>query len=242
MTEEVKTEGVCLRAVEYGESDRIITLLTDKLGKIAVRARGVSSPKAKWRHAALPFSFGEYILVSKGDFYTLKSFDYNDAFTSVSDDLVRYFCGAAGLEIADKLTEEDVSVQLELTHLLRFLMALCYDDGSLPETLSYLLDMLKIAGYGISLGEYTPLDDPKYFVFDLEGGGFVSSALRSPYAVKLTSSAVRLLVAYLSGMHPEGEKSAFAEVFALLSQYVKVKTGKNMKALFELCDLLRNGA
>ena len=34
---------------------------------------------------------------------------------------------------------------------------------------------------------------------------------------------------------------AFAEVFSVLSQYVKVKTGKNLRATFELCDLLRNG-
>ena len=242
MTEEVKTEGICLRAVEYGESDRIITLLTDKFGKIAVRARGVSSPKSKLRHAALPFSFGEYILALKGDFYTLKSFDYNDAFTAVSDDLVRYFCGATGLEIADKLTEESVPVHEELARLLRFLMALCYDGGGPKETLRYLLDMLRIAGYGVSLGEYSPLLDAKYFVFDLEEGGFASSALRSPYAVKLTSPAVRLLTSFLSEEEIEGEKGSFAEVFALLSQYIKYKTGKNAKALFELCDLLRNGA
>ena len=242
MTEEIKTEGICLRAVEYGESDRIITLLTDDLGKIAVKAKGISSPKSKLRHAALPFAFGEYILSCKGDFYTLKAFDYLDAFTAVSDDLIRYFCGTAALEIADKLTEESAPVREELARLLRLLMTLCYDGGSLPEFLCYLLDMLTIAGYRISTGEFTALCDPKYYVFDLEEGGIVPSSRRSPYALKMTAGAMRALSAFSEGETLDTEKEIYAEIFALLSQYVKLKTGKNLRALFELCDLLRNGA
>ena len=241
MTEEIKTEGVCLRAVEYGESDRIITLLTDKFGKIAVRARGVSSAKSKLRHAAIPFSFGEYILAVKGDFYTLKSFDYNDAFTSISDDLVRYFSGTAGLEVADKLTEESVPVHEEMARLLRLLMTLCYDGGGTPDLLVYLLDMLRIAGYAITLGAYAEGRDPKYYFFDLEGGGFVSSVMRGNAIVKMSGDAVLLLASFLRGERREGSPILFAELFALLSQYVKVKTGKNLRALFELSDLLRNG-
>ena len=242
MREETKTDGVCLRSVEYGESDRIITLLTDKLGKISVRARGISSPKSRLRQAALPFSFGEYILTEKGDYYTLKSFDYNDAFTAVSDDLVRYFSSAAALEIADKLTEENVPVTREMARLLRFLMAVCYDGEGLSAFLRYFLDMLAIAGYAVSAGRLDAGSDPRYFLFDLEGGGFVSSSIHNPYAVKMTSSAVRLLFSYLTDGEEEGDNAAFVEVFSVLSQYVKLKTGRNLKALFELSDLLRNGA
>ena len=241
MKEEKKTDGICLRSVEYGENDRIITLLTDKLGKVSVRARGVSSPNSRLRHAAVPFSFGEYILSENGDFYSLKSFDYNDAFTAVSDDLVRYFAATAALEIADKLTEEMVPVTEELARLLRFLMSVCYDKGGLPEFLRYFLDMLSIAGYAVSMGTMKPLDDPKYYVFDLEGGGFASTSVRNPYAVKMTSPSMLLLALYLEGEDAPGEEGSFVEIFSVLSQYVKIKTGKNLKALFELCDLLRNG-
>ena len=241
MKEEIKAEGVCLRSVEYGESDRIITLLTDKLGKISVRARGISSPKSRLRQATVPFSFGEYILVENGDFYTLKAFDYNDAFTAVSDDLVRYFSACAALELADKLTEEKVQVGGELARLLRLLLSLCYDKGGVSDFLVYFLDMLSIAGYGVSLGDMKLGDEPKYFVFDLEGGGFTPSASHNPYAVKMTTSALRLFASYLAGEPVEGEKGDYAEVFSVLSQYVKLKTGRNLRALFELSDLLRNG-
>ena len=243
MTEEIKTEGICLRAVEYGESDRIITLLTDKAGKVAVRARGVSSPKSKLRHAALPFSFGEYILTLRNDFYSLKSFDYNDAFTAVSDDLVRYFCGTAGLEIADKLTEESIPVREEMARLLRFLMAITYDHGRTEALLTYLLDMLRIAGYAVSADGVTAGYDPKNYCFDLEEGGFRPLSLKSPYAVRLSAAAVTTLLAYLEGREvPLTDRFVASEIFSCLSRYVHVKTGKQLRSLFELCDLFRNGA
>jgi len=242
LTEELKTEGICLRAVEYGEGDRIITLLTDKAGKIAVRVRGVSSPKSKLRHAAVPFSFGEYILSVKNDFYSLKNFDYNDAFTGVSDDLVRYFSGTAGLEIADKLTEEGVSVREEMARLLRFLMTIVYDGGGTEALLVYLLDMLKIAGYGVNRDGIGEGCDPAQYAFDLEEGGFMPISLRSPYAIKMTATAIRTLASYLDGVEePLVDRAVASEIFSALSQYVRVKTGKQLKSLFELCDLFRNG-
>lgn len=242
MTEEIKTEGICLRAVEYGESDRIITLLTDKVGKVAVRARGVSSPKSKLRHAALPFSFGEYILSVKNDYYSLKSFDYNDAFTSVSDELVRYFSGTAGLEIADKLTEESVPVREEMARLLRFLMTITYDRGGVEALLTYLLDMLRIAGYAVSRDGIGAGCDPKDYCFDLEEGGFLPLSLKSPYAVKMSAAAIRTLVSYLDGREESlADRFVASEIFSCLSQYVRVKTGKQLRSLFELCDLFRNG-
>ncbi len=241
MKEEIKVDGICLRSVEYGENDRIITLLTDKSGKVSVRARGISSPKSRLRQATIPFAFGEYILVENGDFYTLKNFDYHDAFTSVSDDLTRYFSACAALEIADKLTEERVQVGGELARLLRLLMTLCYDKGGISDFLRYFLDMLSIAGYAVSMGSMKLGDEPKYFVFDLEGGGFSTTVSHNPYAVKMTSNSMRLLASFISGEDVEGEKGSYVEIFALLSQYVKLKTGRNLKALFELSDLLRNG-
>jgi len=122
------------------------------------------------------------------------------------------------------------------------LMSLCYDGGGKEDLLLYLLDMLKIAGYALSKGDFTEDRDPKYFVFDLEEGCFRSSAARSGYAVKTTREAVLLLSKYTEGEKANGTDGCFAEIFGLLSQYAKVKTGKNFKALFELSDLLRNGA
>ena len=240
MTEEVKTRGICLRAVDYRENDRIITLLTDSYGKIAVRARGVTSPKSKLRHAATPFAFGEYILTVKGGFYTLKTYDYLDSFPTLSENILRYYCGAAALETVDKIDEGDVPEVQAFTRLLRLLSELCYGGGKEGDLILYILDILRIYGYAVSFGEYKEGNDAKYYAFDLEEGGFVASPRQGGYAVRLTADAARLFLAYLKGESPSAPSPySVAEILSLLSLYVRTKTGKNLHSFFELSCLLK---
>ena len=240
MTEEIKTRGICLRTVEYGESDRIITLLTDNKGKIAVRARGVSSAKSKLRLAATPFAFGEYILTIKSGFYTLKTFDYADSFQTISDDIFRYYAGAAALETTDKLNEEEVPDVHCFTCLLRFLSRVCYEGGGEGDFVPFVLDMLKLSGYGASLGNYRASTDYSYYYFDLEEGGFVPSEKKGASSVKLTREAAALFAAYIGGERPQNpSRFSLAEILALLSMYIRVKTGKTVRSFFELASLLR---
>ena len=243
MTEEIKTRGICLRTTEYGENDRIMTLLTDSKGKIAVRARGVSAPKSKLRHAAVPFAFGEYILTLRGGYYALKTFDYLDSYDSVSNDLIRYYCGAAALETMDKLNEDEVPDIDGFARLLRFLTEICYGGGDVRDFLSFVIDVLMLSGYGLSLGAYREGNDPVHYAFDLEEGGFVSRDVRSASIVRLTSGAAALLIAYIEGDRPEEMPagSYMAEVLSLLSMYVRTKTGCTIRSYFELADMLKGG-
>ena len=54
---EVKTEGLVLRATDYKENDKLLTLFSPTLGKITAGARGVKKPTAKLNFAAQPFAF-----------------------------------------------------------------------------------------------------------------------------------------------------------------------------------------
>ena len=239
MTEEKKVEGVCLRSTEVGEGDRIITLLTDSCGKIAVKVRGVSSPKSRLRQAAVPFAFGQYVLLEKNGYHSLKSFDFSDPFTQISDDLLRYYLGASALEIADKLTEEDISVSRELARLLRFLMSICYDGGGVSAFIMYVLDFLKIAGYGMQKGDYDGKLEARFFVFDLEEGALRLAERKPPYVFRLSPTAVRFLAAYLDGEEPDAEANVCCELFSLFAQYIRYKTGSTVKSFFELSDLIK---
>ena len=239
MTEEIKTEGICLRSTEVGEGDRIITLLTDNCGKIAVKVRGVSSPKSRLRQAAVPFAFGQYILLKKNGYHSLKSFDFSDPFTQIPDDLLRYYLGSAALELADKLTEESIPVTRELARLLRFLMTLCYDGGGIPSFILYVLDFMKIAGYGLQAGDYDGALEAKYFVFDLEEGALRLAEKKPLYCFRLSPNAVRLLAAFLKGEEPDSEAAIYAEILSLFSQYIRYKTGGTVRSFFELSDLIR---
>ena len=68
---DIKTEGIVLRATDYKENDKLLTLFTPSLGKITAGIRGVKKAKAKLNFAAQPFAFCEYILAERGGRYTV---------------------------------------------------------------------------------------------------------------------------------------------------------------------------
>ena len=63
--------AVMLRASDYNENDKILTLLTAEKGKITAGIKGVKKAAAKLKFAAQPFCFAEYVLSERGGRYTV---------------------------------------------------------------------------------------------------------------------------------------------------------------------------
>ena len=53
------TKGLILREVKYKEADRILTVLTEDMGKITVKARGALRKSSKVAAATQLFAFSE---------------------------------------------------------------------------------------------------------------------------------------------------------------------------------------
>ena len=96
--EQLEGEGICLRAVDFGESDKILTLYLAQKGKVAVKARGCKNAKSKLKYAATPLCFGKYYLAGKGH-YTLVGCDCIDSFYSITLDPIKYYCSCVILEV-----------------------------------------------------------------------------------------------------------------------------------------------
>ena len=67
----IKVNALMLRATDYLENDKILTLLTAERGKITAGIKGVKKAGAKLKFAAQPFCFAEYILAERGGRYTV---------------------------------------------------------------------------------------------------------------------------------------------------------------------------
>ncbi|MBO5328139.1 MAG: DNA repair protein RecO, partial [Clostridia bacterium] len=88
---EVKTEAIVLKAVDYKDNDKLLTLFSPTLGKITAGARGVKKPTAKLAFATQPFCFAEYVLAEKGGRYTVTSAYLHESFFALREDVTRYF-------------------------------------------------------------------------------------------------------------------------------------------------------
>ena len=102
------TDAIVLRRVNYGEADRIVTLLTPSDGKLALVARGVRRPKSKLAGGIelLSISSVTYAGGRSGGLGTLVSARLEQHFGNVVKDLARVQLGYDLLQTTDKITED----------------------------------------------------------------------------------------------------------------------------------------
>ena len=85
---EVEVEGIVLKETLYGESSKILQVLTNKYGLISIIAKGASSYKNNLRSLALPFLYAKFIINYKKDkISTLKNGKVIKLYGSGSNDI-----------------------------------------------------------------------------------------------------------------------------------------------------------
>lgn len=83
-------KGLVLRERSFGENDKFLDILTDKLGLIEVAARGVKKQNSKYSSVSQLFCYAEYCLSENGGRYSLNSAEPIRTFYDVSADIERF--------------------------------------------------------------------------------------------------------------------------------------------------------
>lgn len=102
----VTTEGLILKRKDFGEADRILTVLTDRYGKISVIARGVR--KITSRRAGNIEVLNRvklHLFKSKG--FTLSEAESVETFTKLKENLTLSTTAFHIIELVDRLTPEE---------------------------------------------------------------------------------------------------------------------------------------
>ncbi len=101
------TAAVVLRSIAYGEADRILTLLTESRGKVALIARGARKSAKRFAGALEPYAIIEgEIALGRGDVGRLAQARVLRAFPAVLAALERMSIAAAGLELVREAVPE----------------------------------------------------------------------------------------------------------------------------------------
>lgn len=150
--DEVKVKGIVIKATDFKDSDKIVTIFSAELGLIRARVRGVKKDKAKLAFAVQPFAFVEFMLNSKGGFYTVINATSIDQFFNITIDFDNYIFMMACLEVCEKTVKEnDIQQELFLL-LLNSLKQVCYDGTSaILVFIKFMLDSLKVLGFALEV-------------------------------------------------------------------------------------------
>ncbi len=224
-----KADALALKAVDYGENDRMVTLLTAERGKIGAGMKGVKKAGARLRFAAQPFCFAEYVFAVKGGRYTVTQATLHDGFYALRERVERYYAAAGVAEVCDALSYEGMESGGLLVAAVEALGRLTDTDDVRTPMVTFLLRACAAAGYPVTAGDCPicgkAIRGRRYF--DLDGGAFGCAACGVGVpASESTYDAVR--AAYGRGeATADGERRALR----LLTAYLTRKTETEFPAL-----------
>jgi DNA repair protein RecO (recombination protein O) len=148
-------EAVLLRSVDYGDSDRIVTLLTSRFGKGAFLARGARRSRKRFGGALEPLCVLQVEIGSgQGTLGTLRQATVTRTFPRVLGELARMAAGFSSLELVPELSSEHDEDTGVFSTVLAFLSALDLRDIE-PAKLALCFEMrlLSLQGLGPRLHE-----------------------------------------------------------------------------------------
>lgn len=174
---QIVTEGIVLNRTNFGEADRILTVLTPDHGRVRLIAKGVRRVKSKLAGGIELFSIS-YITFIKGksDIYTLISTRLKHYFSHIPTNIERTMFGYDVLKLINRTVEDSAGPEyFEL--LSRTLEAL--NDLDLSQDgleLWFKAQLLKLAGHSPNLitdQQGTKLGLNKSYGFDTDKMVFV---------------------------------------------------------------------
>ncbi len=124
----VKVKGIIIREAPYRENDKILTVLTDEMGKITVKGRGVKKLKNHLSGICNMFVFSQMNLYKKNDRFTLESAERIEQFYELREDLSVLSLSNYFAKTLSTLAQENVPSSDILSLFLNTLYILCRLD------------------------------------------------------------------------------------------------------------------
>jgi DNA repair protein RecO (recombination protein O) len=100
-----KTEGIVLRSMDLGEADRVLTVLTPRLGKLRIIAKGIRRTRSRLGGGLEPFSDVHLVLAVGRTFDVVTQAALEDPHLGLRDDLHSTASAWYLVELADRFCE-----------------------------------------------------------------------------------------------------------------------------------------
>lgn len=169
-----KIEGIILKESSYGETSKIIQVLTKKYGLISVMCNGAKSAKSKNRASTMKFTYGIFDMYYKENKLSkLISVDVKETFYNIKNDIILISFASFIAELSLQVLKENNSVNLfdDVISIMKKI-----DEGFDPLILTNILELklLPFLGVGISLDGCALCGNTKNIVtIDGDAGGYI---------------------------------------------------------------------
>lgn len=103
-----KVNGLVIREAETGEYDKLLTILTEKYGKLFVVGKGVKSVRSRHIASTQLFSYASFNLRKKGNYYYITDSDLIENYYDIRNDILKMSLGSFICDVACEVAREGV--------------------------------------------------------------------------------------------------------------------------------------
>ena len=208
------TQALVLASQNYGEADRILTLLTYERGRVRAMVRGARRPRNRFAALAQPLNLIEVQLSGNGGLENLAQGQLVNNYRHLKADLDRMAYGSYIVELFDRATEGASDVAEMFIFLLNVLELVQF--GNDLEMTKLLTEIVLLSGMGFrpNLEHCTicqeTVDEKKPLHYNIREGGIVCSSHAVTQQQLLCSWPTVLLLRELLRVDPRNLDSLHA--------------------------------
>lgn len=215
-----KIDGVVIKTKDYGETHKIVTIFSRKIGKFSAIARGAKKPKSRMAAVTQPFIYGQFFVYLNKGLSTLQQGEIITSFRTIREDITKTAYAAYVTELTEKLLDEQLPVPdiyKEFIQTLEWISE--HDDVDIP-LMMYEMKLYRAGGFAPTVDRCTNCGSKNSpFSFSIVEGGLLCSKCQQidPDAIPLTNAVVKLLYLFSTvGMERLGNVSVKEENRMLL--------------------------
>jgi len=234
MSRTIKTEGIILRKLRYGEADSILHVYTREHGRLGAIAKGVRRSKSRFGGRLEPFFRLELMLhEGRGDLFTVTSAETVDAYPHLRERADSLAVAARVGDFVLRLLDEPERNEPAYNLLANMLALLDTDPAAArPETeLAFRAKMLVAAGFAPELEACVHCGATEGLVaFSPSSGGVVCADCRESgdfdfdeAAWRFHTSAVRTPLAEAPPAEPSAIRQTDRVIFETVAHHAHVR-------------------
>lgn len=170
----IRTSAIVIRTADFGEADRMLTLLTKDRGLLSAKVKAAKKQTSKLFCASSMFCCGEYEFYEKGGYYGIRGCGITHSFQKLPEDYDAYSAACVIADVAEKAAQQDLKEPKLFALVVNALYALETKAAPRDTVLCYFLQrLLYIEGLYPSPDSCVSCGSPKATRFSAERGGFV---------------------------------------------------------------------
>jgi DNA repair protein RecO (recombination protein O) len=236
-----RTEAIVLRRKDFGEADRMLTLLTPEHGKVRVVAKGIRKPASR-KAGHLDLFMRSKLLVAKGrDLDIITQAETMSAYRPLREYLLRGAYAAYMVELIDRLTPDEQENREIYDLLCHGFTWLCESPDLALTVRYYELHLLGLAGFQPQLrycvvGGETIVAEDQFFSPSRGGAVCARCGPNRPDVMPISMEALKVLryfqiQPYAKARAMKIRPSLHAEIEHVLARYLASVLERQLKSI-----------